>query len=286
VNYEISLRGVPIVEGRAVATLAARARIRELEEGGEWLTARGSRQKERKRSGIRDEIIALSMRYGLISRETSFVAIERRDTLVVGDVQLRRVPVALTTGWGGLEERARGMLRSIPMASMPVASVMASPAAFEYAQEALDSDGSSGPAWLAAEEPAFHETSPAPGPSARWGRAPRTPVPPPGMDELVALQRADGSWALDAPFASAIGRSLVDLEAVLTGASGSAEDVRRAWATALALAWMQIHAEDVAVEWRMLGAKAQRWIENVAAIPPGGRTWIDRAREFLDEHPP
>ena len=33
---------------RTVATLAARARIRELEEGSEWLTARGSQQKDRK----------------------------------------------------------------------------------------------------------------------------------------------------------------------------------------------------------------------------------------------
>jgi Ca-activated chloride channel family protein len=286
VNYEISLRGVPIVEGRAVATLAARARIRELEEGGEWLTAGGSRQRERQRSGVRDEIVALSVRYGLISRETSFVAIERRDTPVIGDVQLRRVPVALTSGWGGLEERARGMLWSMPVASMPVASLMVSPAAFEYDQTPLSSDGATGPAWHLTEERALHEASATPGPSARRGRVPRRPEPPPGMDELVGLQRADGSWALDAPFAAAIGRSLTDLEAVLAGARGSADDVRRAWATALALAWLQIHAADVAVEWRMLGAKAQRWIDDVAAIPPGGWTWIDRAREFLDEHPP
>ena len=89
---------------RTVSTLAARARIRELEEGSEWLTARGSQQKDRKASSARSEIIALSVRYGVMSRETSFVAIERRDTPVVGDVKLRKVPIALTTGWGGLME--------------------------------------------------------------------------------------------------------------------------------------------------------------------------------------
>ena len=37
-----------------------------------------------------------------MSRETSFVAIERRETPVLGDVKLRRVPIAVTTGWGGV----------------------------------------------------------------------------------------------------------------------------------------------------------------------------------------
>ena len=55
----------------------------------------------------RNEIIALSIRYGLMSRETSFVAIERRDTPVIGDVKLRKVPIALTTGWGGLDDYIR-----------------------------------------------------------------------------------------------------------------------------------------------------------------------------------
>ena len=70
--------------GRTVATLAARARIRELEESPAWMSARGSRSADRKASGVRQEIVELAMRYGLMSRETSFVAIERRETPVVG----------------------------------------------------------------------------------------------------------------------------------------------------------------------------------------------------------
>ena len=37
----------------------------------------------------------MSCRYGLMSRETSFVAVERRETPVLGDMQLRRMPIAL-----------------------------------------------------------------------------------------------------------------------------------------------------------------------------------------------
>ena len=102
--------------GRTVATLAARARIRELEESPEWTTIRGSQQHERRASRVSREIIDLSIRYGLVSRETSYVAIEKRETPVLGDVQLRRVPIALTSGWGALN---RGRMHSpVPMAAL------------------------------------------------------------------------------------------------------------------------------------------------------------------------
>src|SRR5262245_56153281 len=104
---------------RTVATLAARARIRELEEHPEWIAARGSRQTNRKTNSHVKEIIELSLRYGLLSRETSYVAVERRDTPVLGDIQLRRIPVALTRGWGDVEQVAyRGLTLSEPRARL------------------------------------------------------------------------------------------------------------------------------------------------------------------------
>ena len=84
VRFEVLLDPSRIADGKIIATLAARARIRELEESPEWTTARGSRQQDRKATGVSKEIIELSTRYGVISRETSFVAIERRETPVLG----------------------------------------------------------------------------------------------------------------------------------------------------------------------------------------------------------
>ena len=55
------------------------ARIRELEESPGWLAARGSRQQRSRTSDASREIIELAVRYSLISRETSFVAVERRE---------------------------------------------------------------------------------------------------------------------------------------------------------------------------------------------------------------
>ena len=103
-QFDVPVDRSQAVDGRTVATLAARARIRELEESPEWVLSRGSRQRERKATGISREIVDLSIRYGLISRETSFVAIERREAAVTGDIQLRRIPIALTSGWGGLQD--------------------------------------------------------------------------------------------------------------------------------------------------------------------------------------
>ena len=92
--------GHPLVRGlaraadgttvRSVAALAARARIRELAESSEWLNTRGSRQVGRKGEGARRKIIRLSTRYGIISRETSYVAVERRDTPVAAVVATDR----------------------------------------------------------------------------------------------------------------------------------------------------------------------------------------------------
>jgi hypothetical protein len=101
------------------------------------------------------------------------------------------------------------------------------------------------------------------------------------MRALVALQRADGSWDLTGKFAAAIGRDLTDLEAGLADASGDPEEVRRAWATALALTWLDEHARRVEVEWRLLAAKARSWLDRVTAAPGEGRTWIDAAGRFL-----
>jgi Ca-activated chloride channel family protein len=287
-SFEVPIGAAPLAAGRAVATLAARARIRELEEGGEWLSARGSRQTDRKHDSVRKEIIELSVKYGLISRETSFVAIERRDTPVQGDVQLRRVPVALTSGWGAIEEHSHMQWGTTPLATPARARAYSR---VDLLESSASVESRWGDADRAAELPseqlafsrathAFDARSFGSGGAAKRLRA-RTAEPPPGMDRLVALQAADGSWELTSDLAAVIGRSLTELEAALAGSSGAPDDVRRAWATALALAWLQTSAVEVAGEWRMLGAKARKWIDGVSTAPAVGRTWIDMAKRFL-----
>jgi Ca-activated chloride channel family protein len=298
VRFAVEVDPSRMAPGRLVATLAARARIRELEESPEWTAARGSRQRERKESGITKEIVALSIRYGLISRETSFVAVERRETPVQGDMQLRRVPIALTTGWGDLHRRgataaypalaSRRMTLGAP--SAPLANLHAG--SIDLGQdEAPEFEGRA--AMLAdtseSDEPMFSRILP------NWMRrrashegdaSAARPVPPPpvGMHALITLQRADGTWDLTEDFASVIGHDLSDLESALAGATGQEDEKRKAWATALALAWLRIHAAGMKAQWYMLADKAQRWLAAVAAAPRDrAMVWSEAAERLLSD---
>jgi Ca-activated chloride channel family protein len=263
---------------RTVCTLSARARIRELEEGGEWLAARGSRQLDRKESSARREIVALALRYGLMSRETSFVAIERRETPVEGDIQLRKVPIVLTSGWGGVELRPLqpsatvACLSPLPDEALPQRALgrlfggsrvpeTASPLSMSRHMESHDELIASSIAMprLRSQRPESHR-----------------------MQALIMLQAADGSWSLSRELADILGHPLDELRSAVNHVAAPAESVRRVWATALAVACLERLAPKRRDEWDMLARKARVFIDRAAIPPPGEPTWIGAARKFLE----
>jgi Ca-activated chloride channel family protein len=280
VSFEVPLEGVREAAGKTVATLAARTRIRELEESGEWLTTRGSRQTGRKESRVSREIVELSVRYGLISRETSLVAVERRETPVVGEVKLRRVPIALTSGWGGVE-RAAGPLLHAAMASRRrfVASMA------DTAHMAVLADRSAPSAMPPESDAPMRLDAGLSKASAVFSRPPgpprREPITRSAVYALIALQQADGSWELTADLAAILGRERAQIGAAIVGATGSRSEVECAWATALALAWLELHAAPAVDEWRLLAEKARHWLDAVGAAPPRRSSWPAAARRFL-----
>lgn len=266
---------VPVPEpsggsSRTVSSLAARARIRELEEG-DWAAARGSRQQGRKADAARSEIIALSIRHGLISRETSFVAVERRDTPVEGEVQLRRVPIALTSGWGG-GRAPRGMPGSRPMIAAAAPGAMGMDMDMDMLQARPASRRRTG-----GRAGIFLQRVIAPAAERIRPRA-RTRAAS-GMHALILLQAADGSWELTRELAAVIGKDLSRLEAAIRGASGPDAEVRAAWATALAITWLRLNAADAEDEWRLLADKAGAWLASVGVAPPGGGSWTSAAEQ-------
>ena len=105
-----------------------------------------------------------------------------------------------------------------------------------------------------------------------------TPSP---LHRLVALQHADGSWDLTSEFAAAIGCDLAQLEAALTGVIGDLDEARRACATALALAWLETHADGDRDQWSRLAVKAQAWLSAVTARMPDGRGWAEAGTRLL-----
>jgi Ca-activated chloride channel family protein len=270
-RFDVTIDADAATSGTTIGALAARARIRELEESPAWINQRGSRQSARKAGVASQEIIALSLRYGVISRETSFVAIEHRDTPVPGDIQLRRIPIALAAGWGGMRE---GSPIAAPAAAL--ASALFSgmprpgrPLVFGRHGNAGSSARVIPPTLRLRADREARGRSQAPDDPARLA-----------MLRLVRLQRADGTWDLTREFAAAIGRDLADLEAALIGAKGPTEEVRRAWATALAHAWLIAEARDAEQEWRALAAKAREWLARSRA-QPAGADWLVTASSFL-----
>jgi hypothetical protein len=101
------------------------------------------------------------------------------------------------------------------------------------------------------------------------------------MHVLVRLQHADGSWDLTRELAKALGYKLTALEAALSSATGDTEDIRKAWATALALAWLRQHAREAESEWQMLAAKARKWLDDAPATLACGTAWMEAATTFL-----
>ena len=256
----------------AVAILAARARIRELEEGSEWLSGRGSRQHGRREARDTSEIVRLACAYGLLSRETSFVAVERRETPVAGEVQLRRIPVAMTSGWGGLTRSRMGGGRGYGEDDAAIAYSLSPPprASFDMVMPRLSVSSN----FFGRARRLLRKTTEVTHADDRPASS--------AMAALVILQEADGSWPFNEELAGVLGVELETLREAMDGTPGPEDLVLRAWATALALAWLERNAADAKEEWSLLAKKAQAWLDGAVATPPGGLTWREAAVEQLE----
>jgi Ca-activated chloride channel family protein len=291
VSVQVRFDPAAAVEGRTLATLAARALIRDLEESPEGLVLRGSQQRARKQDRVRDDIVRLGVAYGLASRETSFVAVEHRTSPVEGEAVLRRIPVALTSGWSGLEEATRGALHRISATLMApgMAAVFddsvtlgAFPAVSLLDALAGDARTAAGRGFVAAQRQVRHVPGAARAAmgGARDSSGPASPADR-MIDRLVALQRADGSWDLTPAFASAMGLDVAGLEAGLD-AVGTHPDARQVWATALALAWLEHRYADAREEWTLLARKARRWLGERAGDAQTLSEWEDAAARAIE----
>ena len=275
VNFDVTLDPAPMADQslKTIAALAARARIRELEEQPAWIAARGSRQINRKSNTQVQEIVELSLRYGLVSREASYVAVERRETPASGDIQLRRIPVALTRGWGDVARRPGAVFNVIDDLGAAPRNMYGAPGTKLVRPGAAGSGRSSRPTALGN----LHDT----GAFERldWGGSAALGASADTMQRLISLQHADGCWDLTPELAAALGVRLADLEKMLDRMASRTDASRQLWATALAVAWLEKKAGDAANEWRLLAFKARQWL-NDSAGPAGLDFWLDAARTY------
>lgn len=255
----------------SLAALTARERIRELEEQPETAMRLGSRQRSREGDPATREIVRLSTTFGVASRETSFVAIEQRPGAVAQELELRRIPVALRSGWGGV-------LPAPAPSRMPMMldSSFGDSSAMEMASASLSAPR---PTIVQRIENVFGRKPAASAPSV--GRpAPATRQRP--LDELVALQHADGSWHLTDDFAVLVGvrRGLGHADLTSSRPASALPQADELWATVLALAWLENHAADERDEWSALARKATRWLE-ARLYPAELAVWQARAEEVM-----
>jgi Ca-activated chloride channel homolog len=238
VSFTIPIDPARAIAGTTIATLAARTRIRSLEERPEFLESRGSRQRRPRRDDAVAEIVALGVRYQLASRETSFVAVEHRDTPSTEPATLRRIPVALTSGLGGAARPVMAFSLATPTPMVPAGH---GPLLSRRSQRAPRQ---------ACFSMAF-DPSPLAAPPASSSLRP--------VDHIVALQHADGSWALDPALAKAVGLTLEVIERQFARMTSGRLFDRDAAATALALGWLERHAAAEREEWMLLADKARAW---------------------------
>jgi Ca-activated chloride channel family protein len=268
VRFTLPIEPAALTEGTLLGTLWARRTIRDLEEGRSALHPRRGSQQVRavdlKDEKVKAEIVSLGTAFCLVSRHTSFVAVEERETPTEGQAQLRKIPVAITRGWHGLGQAPTGAGLRFSVAQSSVSYEM-------------------GLSYSLAEDDVPRPAAPRPAPTRSAGsalrfaqRLPSQSIRP--LDRLVALQRADGSWTLDDDLARALGwRNVKELRKAI-GRTLSTEQEMRAAATALALAWLERDCPDAREEWRILADKAREWLEDTAE---GMRAWLTLADEAL-----
>jgi hypothetical protein len=257
VAFPVSLDPSAVSSGSVVSTLWARRAIRDLEEGCSRLHApRGSRQ-ERASVGlgerVKAEIVRLGTGYGLMSRHTSYVAVEERETPVEGEVQLRKVPVMISTGWHGstavpcMVADVRGMAEM----SLGEARSLARPAILRSRAQAL---------------PPMQPAPPAPEP----------------LGLLVRLQEVDGSWNLSRELAAALGTPWKKLDQAFSEVQENVDRLARLLDYAGQLAGQILQSQSGARrELQELGHLLKTDLRDMGGPLPSIAADIDDAREGL-----
>ena len=271
--------------GAAVPPLMARAAIRELEEGRGIEAPRfGSQQRARKAQGVDAQVLELALRYQLLSSQTSFVAVEERvEGAQTERAQLRRVPVALTHGWGGVERALQPTTR-LSRASMSFApgvdlldAVFSRRHAGAPAPDNALSARCSEPAEFLAPNPdavrSVDDSFVSRSMNVLRSRGRKPGTSDDAFMRLTLAQRADGSFRLDDATLCEFGLEAAAL-ARAADQLGGGEAAAAVVHTAVALVLLERRFAEREDEWRMLADKAQRWLDRQAvALPQGENSW-------------
>ena len=275
--WRVKLRRVEAGD-QPVPLLWARERIRDLEERPEDAAVRGSLQVGRKQGRIRDEIVSISKEFGVLSRSTSFVAVEQRapQERSTEGAELRKVPVMLTRGWGG---------------TPPVASLQQSRPMLEAFQRPLID-------YCLEADAACLEAEAAPPPVASVSRRAEAAQAsfcfeeskhesrmPDAADLLLRIldsQAPEGGFEIDDGLAEELGMDADEIRRAASALGGEAS--RRLVETAIVLALLEQRFAGRRSTWEPLTKKSRDWFERACrcfGAEIHGRPIGQWARDFV-----
>lgn len=295
------------IEAPAVPVLMARRAIQELEEGRG--ASRGSNQENRKQKTVQSRVLELALRYQLMSSQTSFVAIEERAAAdkTTERAELRRVPIALTKGYGDAVADTLFARMSFGAAAGGAAPAMSRVRAAVSARAGVPGgalrDVASGSAPCPAPAPAkkstgmlakakeFFGSAPAQEPSCDLPRpqdldgiremsAPE-PIAGDELQYLIAKQRANG--AFNGTDLRLFGVDTGKFGGWIRCAYGLCTDSTDDFMITVAiLVLLETRFASRRVEWQMIADKAERWLaKQQFTLPPGETSLKDLAKKTL-----
>lgn len=260
---EVSNKDLPI------SKLWAREKIREFEEGEGLLP--GSQQKHRSEDKNNKAIIDISRKYGIISKSTSFVGIEKKSNTedATSDMALRVVPTLVTDGWHVAQSQVHYSIASAPLymrKSQPqFKKILAHNV--DMVSESLPEDF---------EIPSFlrRKTSE---PLISFSKASRGVLKVlsniTGNDpllDILSLQRAGGGFDADVLIGDLLRISLSDLQAITDKIDMKNHPDRMViLATAIVLTILELKYGERRDEWNGVVSKSRNWLQNeVAKVQP------------------
>uniref|UniRef100_A0A8C8IKZ8 von Willebrand factor A domain-containing protein 5A-like n=1 Tax=Oncorhynchus tshawytscha TaxID=74940 RepID=A0A8C8IKZ8_ONCTS len=181
------------------------------------------RQGDGKKKGVQEKVVELSVQSGVSSVFTAFIAVHKVDGEAVQGPMLRRqVPTPSVCGYAKQQRRCKEMILCRYYVNIVTVLTICCPVPSDLDCPATASN----------------------------------PVKDPLL-QLISLQKASGSWVLEAALAEVLGKTEEEV-----AKPKPAQVDQEVWATVLALVWLYGFKMEAQEEWQFLAMKAVSWIQS------------------------
>ncbi|KAK6296504.1 hypothetical protein J4Q44_G00326460 [Coregonus suidteri] len=238
--------------GLTVHRLGARTLIRSLEVE--------EREQDGEKEGVKEKVVELSVQSGVSSAFTAFIAVHKGDgEALQGQLLRRQVPTPMLYHSPMPRMMACSMAHFSPMPiMMGCGMALSSPEPMSgssmnmtvQADMLMDvqADMYTPGKGLTFSEKSTLEDFDSPAPTSKPVRDP--------LLQLISLQKASGSWGLEAALAEVLGKTEEEV-----AKPKPAQVDHEVWATVLALVWLYGFKMEAQEEWQFLAMKAASWIQ-------------------------